>query len=390
MKLESPKYQQIIKDILESIIADKSLHSGDSYLSEYALSEKYHTTRTTVSKAVDYLANADILYKIPKCGVYIRSTLNAELYLAQLKEHGRVVFEAGDQSIKRDRIRFFSNLEGGLKADSTKGIYEHDVCLALYKYACTYPCDFVYASAANTAELLKPSCINELLRDGLLWCAPRKKDHETIEALMEHGVQIVLMESGPWGDNISYVFSDEFTVAEKAALHLLDLGHRQIAYLYPTCNANLRRLAGIRSAYDKRGVSPDNLMVYENLETVLEINEILGTKYRPTAVLAGPWAAVIESACHCGLNIPQDISLVALDDSYELAFQDIPITAICQPIEEIVFSAAHYLQGMKSGTISAPIRYESLQSKLMFRSSVSYPVKMPRRLEPVNSIMTVK
>jgi len=192
---------------------------------------------------------------------------------------------------------------------------------------------------------------------------------------MEYGVPMMLLESGPWGKNINYVFSDEFTIAEKAATHLLDLGHRRIAYIYASCKANIRRLEGIKSAYASHGVPLEYLTIHENVKTLSAFREIMTKSNRPTAIISGCWSKVMEIADECGWSIPDDLSLLALNDSYELAFQKTPITAIRQPIEEIVFSAVHYLQGLKAGTISPPIRYEVLKSSLMIRSSVSYPVK---------------
>ncbi len=129
-----------------------------------------------------------------------------------------------------------------------------------------------------------------------------------------------------------------------AAEHLVQLGHRRIAYVAGPANhsSDLDRLAGYRQALAKGGIEFDPALVIpgngrpDGGEAALQA--ILALDPRPTAVFCyNDMTAIglIHAAQQVGLSIPQDIAVVGFDDILFASYLYPPLTTIAQPKVEM-------------------------------------------------------
>jgi LacI family transcriptional regulator len=143
---------------------------------------------------------------------------------------------------------------------------------------------------------------------------------------------------------VNSVGSTNFLGGLAATQHLLDLGHRRIAYLGgPAASAcNQARMQGYRGAMETAGVPvPDGYVrtgsfVYRDGYEVGA--ELLALPTPPTAVFAGSdetALGVIEAARVRGLRVPEDLSVVGFDDTQIARFSSPPLTTVRQPLREI-------------------------------------------------------
>jgi LacI family transcriptional regulator len=143
---------------------------------------------------------------------------------------------------------------------------------------------------------------------------------------------------------VTSVGSTNFAGGLLATQHLLDLGHRRIAYLGgPVAAAcNQARMHGYRGAMEAGGAPvPDAYMrtgrfSYEH--GIAGGAALLALPDPPTAVFAGSdetALGVIEAARVRGLRVPEDLSVVGFDDTPVARLAAPPLTTVRQPLREM-------------------------------------------------------
>lgn len=158
----------------------------------------------------------------------------------------------------------------------------------------------------------------------------------------------------------SAVIADEAGGSVQAVQHLLDLGHRNITLLAGTEDspATAPRRDGFHTALSGNGVrarvAPCGWDIDEGHHTV---SQLLDQAEPPTAVLASndrTAVGALLAAAHHGLRVPEDLSVVGVDDQPHVAANVVPaLTTVALPHRQIGmramevllqrFSAPHHL-----------------------------------------------
>jgi LacI family transcriptional regulator len=166
-----------------------------------------------------------------------------------------------------------------------------------------------------------------------------------LSALSRAGLPLVVIDpvNLPHID-VTSVGSTNFTGGLSATQHLLDLGHRRIAYVGgpATSACNQARFHGYRAAMDAAGLPVPPEFVrhgdFRHEDGLVQGGALLDLAERPTAVFAGSdetAVGVLEAARARGLLIPTDLSVVGFDDT-ELARLSSPaLTTVRQPLQEM-------------------------------------------------------
>jgi LacI family transcriptional regulator len=179
-----------------------------------------------------------------------------------------------------------------------------------------------------------------------------------IDILEAAGIPTVAIDRVP--DNYSgpAVMLDNQKAGCLAGDHLLDLGHRQMAHIGGPMQIRLarERLAGFQQALEARGVEPSSYHIEEGVFSCqhgyLAMQRLLAHRPRPTAVFAandlmaiGAMRAVAEA----GLRVPNDISIVGVDDIEVAAFQTPPLTTVRQRCAELATLGVQLLFDILAG-----------------------------------------
>ena len=138
---------------------------------------------------------------------------------------------------------------------------------------------------------------------------------------------------------------DDELAARTAMRHLLDLGHERIGYVGGATEgvldftAPVARLAGYRDSLLEAGLSPEADLVRSGEFTVSggmrAGRELLERPDRPTAVFAASdemAIGVLRAARELGLAVPEDVSVIGIDDHEMAAIFD--LTTVVQPVHE--------------------------------------------------------
>jgi LacI family transcriptional regulator/LacI family repressor for deo operon, udp, cdd, tsx, nupC, and nupG len=169
---------------------------------------------------------------------------------------------------------------------------------------------------------------------------------------------IVLINSHEPGEFTYSVRIDDFHGAQTAVRHLIELGHRRIAYIGDRfgLQSNVERLAGYRATLKAAALSaaPELWIDGESgpegggkaMSLLMELPQ------RPTAVFCyndRQALGALRSAREHGLRVPADVSIVGYDDLFLASYTDPPLTTIQQPKHEMGRNAMEILLELLSG-----------------------------------------
>lgn len=169
--------------------------------------------------------------------------------------------------------------------------------------------------------------------------------HRSIGALRDFGVTIVTL--GTALEGMSSVLVDNVTVGRRATQHLIDLGHRRIAFFgdeddeaqgFPVA---VDRHRGYDLALRTAGIEPDPTLVYSTGFSInggeAAMHRLIAASggARPTAVFAVSdevAIGVLHAARLHGLTIPDDLSVIGVD-GHDFAYL-FDLSTISQPVRD--------------------------------------------------------
>ena len=153
------------------------------------------------------------------------------------------------------------------------------------------------------------------------------------------------------------VSPDHRAIGELAAEYLFEMGHRDVLNVLCLRRYTMElRLAGIRDAWQGHNIKfndkRDLLVVpsFSARETEEQVSAWLSKipdNALPTAFLVGGdfmAAGTISALQKHGLRVPQDVSVMSIDGFNLAAIQDVPLTAVHVPRDELGTEAVHMLQ----------------------------------------------
>lgn len=236
--------------------------------------------------------------------------------------------------------------------------------------------------SGNWNEVDEERCMSELLSrrvDGIIIFSGRLQDRQ----LATYAKQVPLVVSGRSlkAANICSLQVDDEQGALLATRHLIELGHRRIAFIagildHPDASLRFkgyrRALAEAGIPHDPKLVVPGDFHEEGGVEATLRLLKS-GNKF--TALFCvndqtayGACLALYRS----GLNCPRDVSVVGFDDLHSSTYRVPPLTSVRQSIRELGESSGAAMLQMLQGErpdISLP------QVELIVRESTAAPQK---------------
>jgi LacI family transcriptional regulator len=165
--------------------------------------------------------------------------------------------------------------------------------------------------------------------------------------------------------------------AARAVRHLLDLGHRRIAYIsgIPTHIDSRERRLGYEQALLEVGLALDERLIVEGNFTeqsgTLALEALLARGIHFSAIFAGndqmAYGARLGLYRH-SLRVPDDVSLVGFDDLLGSAYSTPPLTTVGQHMLAQGRHAAHAMLGLLDG---APLELAPMATDLVIRESTA-------------------
>ncbi|PQV62607.1 transcriptional regulator, LacI family [Abditibacterium utsteinense] len=231
-----------------------------------------------------------------------------------------------------------------------------------------------------------PKFLREHMCDGLLIDYNLRIPQPMIDSIRRHRIPAVWINSKQEAD---CVHPNDFEAAEQATQHLLQLGHRKIAYIDfanqpddPHYSA-YDRCRGHTFTMQQAGLEPQVWKTESAGSDLIDFcTERLVAQDRPTAVIGYAtyaFEALSYAAARLGLNVPDDLSVVS--------FGPEQTDYMCQPMTMLIepqYEAGHLATGMMLRKIENPndlIAPEAVRFSLAIgKSSAPIPLKATNRV----------
>ena len=160
--------------------------------------------------------------------------------------------------------------------------------------------------------------------------------------------------------NLFSLAFDNFEGGRLATRHLIELGHRHIAFIagdqdHPDANERLR---GYQAALQDAGIAFNPALVvpgeYHEVSGLMAVNRLLEQQQRFTAIFAANDQMAIGAALGLqrrSLRVPEDVSLVGFDDLPTSVYAIPPLSTVHQPAYELGHLAASAMLQLLAGEV---------------------------------------
>jgi LacI family transcriptional regulator len=168
--------------------------------------------------------------------------------------------------------------------------------------------------------------------------------------------------------------------AETATQHLLDLGHRRIAFISgPLSTSTGRdRIAGFRKAMTGAGVEVDERLLYaipfRGDAGSDAVSALLALPNPPTGMIVGNTAQVsnaVRRIRQAPIVVPDDLSLIVFDDNPWTELVTPSLSVIRQPIDMLALHSVELAVGRLKGSLAQRPRHIRVNAEFVQRSSTS-------------------
>ncbi len=358
-----------LREALLAQILDNTLQAGELLPSERQLQSLLELSRPTIRQAINALIQEGLVQRVPGKGTFV---LEPEKTKTPTGLIGLIV--------SRPNFHFFyPQLAAAFDDRVRKSNF-----------------GMVMALHSDRADLLSEVIEGLLLSQhivGLAITPPRFGNAmRVIQRLRRASVPFVFIGRHDADVQVDSVSPDNQQIGYQATRHLIDMGHHRIAHLgFSDYSTGAARLEGYQIAMAEAELLPDFLEIPEHISAVITgiddedpstriavpahqtALQVLAQENRPTAVFCFNdivAMGVYKAARETGLRIPDDLSIVSVDNLPTLNHFEVPLTTFALPGGEIGRQGANLLLRRIAGEEMGPQQY-FLPAPMVRRASVS-------------------
>lgn len=365
---EMPKYMQIVNWIKEKL-ETKELTAGSKIHSENELVSLFGVSRQTVRHAISVLENEGIVERLRGSGTYIKGPKPVE---AQKHSNMRIaimttyVDEYIFPSMLKEMERLFSKSGYAIQIAFTHNTVEKERMILK---------GFLRSGAIDgiVAETTKSGLPNPNL--------------DLYRQLKKRGIPIVFLNSYYRDLEAIHVSMDDVMAGRLVTEHLIQCGHRKIGGIFKSDDGQGHsRYKGYIDALMEEDIKVKGERI-SWMDTVdlhrmnQDMSRYLSRLMDCTACVCynDEVANKLVGICkEAGILVPEQLSIVGIDNSDLAGYCEVPLTSANNPIIELAEAAAGTLLNMLAG--SQNIESTELEPTLVIRNSV----KMIDSMQPIN------
>ncbi|MGI6689426.1 MAG: LacI family DNA-binding transcriptional regulator [Christensenellales bacterium] len=183
-------------------------------------------------------------------------------------------------------------------------------------------------------------------------------EQQEFEQMRDMRVPFVVADSHVYAAPYATVGMDNELISKRAVSYLLDMRHRDIAFLGPIDRPNLFNscLQGYHSAFRERGLLPPSDRIIRSVNAQEHASEAvtayMETHTAPTALFCSGDRFAVGALLRfqeMGLRIPDDISIISIDDTLLCQYVRPKLTAMHIDAERIGICAMQLLEKLIAG-----------------------------------------
>jgi LacI family transcriptional regulator len=243
----------------------------------------------------------------------------------------------------------------------------------------------ILVSSSNSDPAQLTTCVRRMLErkvDGVAMLTFGEEE-PILDQLTLNDIPMVLAEFKPENPKTSTILLDYSTGIHAAIRHLLDLGHKNIAFLAGphSLHSAITRENDFRAAMEAAGLPIRKNWIIECDHTlkggVVGFEKLLALDEHPTAIVCSNdmTAIGVQRAIYMkGLHVPHDFSVIGLDDIDFAEFTLPPLTTIRLSRADLAKAAFEALRLQAEEPENAKMQREFLVStSLVVRDSTAAP-----------------
>jgi DNA-binding LacI/PurR family transcriptional regulator len=218
--------------------------------------------------------------------------------------------------------------------------------------------------------------------DGVILCSTNL-DRQRARQLQRYGIPIVAVENQSPEGNERSIYHDHFSGSLALTQHLIELGHRRIAYLgnARSGRTDQDRQAGFREAMTHHGLPISDDYIFHGPNGRLDGGSVgaqhfLGLAQRPTALVCFNdmmAIGVLHTLQQSGLRVPADCSVVGFDNIQFAGYTNPPLTTFEQPKYQLGYQAAQMMMRLLESSDRKAAKPVILKGHLVIRQSTAPP-----------------
>lgn len=252
----------------------------------------------------------------------------------------------------------------------------HELLVGIDREANLRGYDLMVLNAANY-DTGRTAGVDTMLKlcDGVMWLLPNAS-HKLMGKLERSTLPCVLINYARPSD-MPVVIGANHVGARNLVNHLIELGHREIAFVAgtPYSGQSMERQRGYEEALREAGIAvrtefvANGDFVYES--GIAATRSLLALPDPPTAIFCANDSmamGALHAALALGLQVPADVSVCGFDDVPSAATMMPALTTVRQPLDDIGVRAVDELIGLIGGRVRAASRTE-LPARLVIRGS---------------------
>lgn len=205
---------------------------------------------------------------------------------------------------------------------------------------------------------------------------------ELLDRLRRYFAHIVCVSLNRLDVDCDQIVCDCYEAVQDAYDYLYRLGHRRIAFLGAEMEGRYR---GYLRALEKRGIAPDESLIHEIPLLSMDcgyhgVSALLKSGNLPTALICANDVTAIGALQACkdmGFCVPDEISVIGIDDIATARFVIPKLTTIHAPLEEMGQLSIHVLLSRLDGRHTLPLRI-CVPYSIVERESCSAPAQTGR------------
>lgn len=320
-----PKYRQLA-DQLEEQIRRGDGEVGKRFLSEREIIRQSGVSIITVRQALDTLTRKGLLRREPGIGTFLvrREPVNTDV-----KRVALIVFSLAIE-MRAGYGFIYSEWMKSLLAELKAGEQRLEL-LDMAPDGDTRAQLFQYVEEASQWS-------------GFVFGAGFPYMKEALKLMADRRIPHVVLDDFPWLPEANAVYADHVRAGELATEHLLALGHRHIAF---SGALNEDRHKGYINALNRAGITPDPAYTINDRSSGMvsacdngarAAHQLLALPVPPTAIFTSNDAralGVLRYAQENGLRVPEDLSVVGVDEMPEGATAEPSLTTVRWPWTEM-------------------------------------------------------
>jgi DNA-binding LacI/PurR family transcriptional regulator/DNA-binding transcriptional regulator YhcF (GntR family) len=349
---ESNVYYTLEKDLMDSILSG-GIDFERPLMSETALAQKYGISRKSVRKALQKLAGQGLIRKLQGKGTFVIPP--GERFRQPAGEPLNILlsipwYENGVQELDEPFI------DGASEQCHRMG---HKI---IYSGIGVSPDEIIYKYEAG-------------LLHGVIWHRPKESCMDIIDALAAKKIPQLLINREREG--VCGMVPDSFRALDDCVRFLAGIGHRRIGFV--SLASDQERREAFLSAMTGAGMKNPEMFhsAAEESEIPRAFDSLLARRPQVTAVILGGIIFTVPFLLWCAqkkLRLPEDISLINIDDSHKAKTFNVPVSVHSAPYNEAGRRAVLMLQDIIKGRI-LPGEKIKFQGELIIRKTCASPAE---------------